>query len=187
MAVHLSLTPAGMNDSLLYEWCIIRFEKGEDQWDTDYLLQKFHPQEIQSMINRGYLVKVRNEHLKLGFRVIGTLSFNVTKFADRSMLYFSELLSKLPKNARCSGNKLRDCLIFLMNFGQIQTFTLPVWAITCIAADDQKFEPSLDRLYTWGQHVESKYLYRVDVNEGLNEWKSNYEANLSDSQSVPES
>lgn len=176
LAIHLGLLPAGFNDSQLYAWCVTQWEKGHESWELDELLQRFSAEEIQNMLNRGYLAKVRNERVKLGFRVIGTLSYNVSKFASREIHCFTELLMKLPKNARCSGNKLRECLVYLTNFGQIQTFTLPASAITCVVAENTSFDDSIDRLYSWGDRIEHRFLYQVDINEGLNEWLHGNEA-----------
>lgn len=173
LAIHLSLVPAGFNTSQLYGWTVTQYENGIDSWELQYLLQKFDAEEIQNMLNRGYLVKIRNEHVKLGFKVIGTLVYNVSKFAAREINCFTELLTKLPKNARCSGNKLRECLVFLTNFGIIECFTLPASAITCVVANNERSD-AVDRLFSWGFYIENKYLYQVNANEGITEWLEGY-------------
>jgi hypothetical protein len=171
MAFHFSLYPTGLGNNKCYLFIMEAFTQDQlESWNVYSLYKDFGKDEVEILINLGFLIKERNQQVSLPFNLLGSPANIILEFVTREIYSFTELLVKLPKHMKISSKRLRNYLLFLTNFNLIQIFPWPNSGITCVAVDGQDhMEKLLDYGFCLSDKLETQYIYQADPCEGTEE------------------
>jgi hypothetical protein len=175
MAVHIPRFPFEEEDNDLYHHIQeVYIDDHIDTWRVDELIDLYGKVSLDEMIKDGLLWRVRDDCVKLTFKITGHLNQTIVKYVNREWHTFHEMLDKFPKHLKCSSNNLKSYLSYLADFNEVQIVTLPGCAITILGADGPnggpKFiEDSLDLLFEFSGDMETRFVYQMPIDEGVSE------------------
>jgi hypothetical protein len=174
MAVHLNLYPYDCGANPCYLFLLDSFtQDGLTQWPRQYLIESFGKVHIDALIDYQFLKEQRNQMLGLGFNFPGSTLDIIIEILRSEICSFTELLLYIPKHIKCSSNRLRNFLIFLINFNIAQVYPCPNSGMTwCCAADVPELEKDLDWIYQLSDDFELKYVYPLDTFEGAEDLRA---------------
>lgn len=172
MAVKISLYPFDFGRNKVYLHLMDRYNSyGDRSWSlADLNLRGY--EFTQHILEAQFLVVQRDQHVTMAFDHPGSTSNIICRMAQEEICSFREIQRRLPKRVPFKSARLKNHLAFLSNFKRIQYFTLPCSTFTCIAADEPGFshiESAIDEVYSISSHMEPRFLYRIDTQEGVDE------------------
>lgn len=184
MSVNLRLYPYTLGDNECYLFMQDDFTAtGNNIWNYEELLQEFGKVAVDEIFKNKFIIKQRQENVKMAFAVSGTDAELIVRYVSREIFAFQELISKFPKSYGLTSQVVRNYLIHLTNFGIIQTFTLPASAITCIALEEseeakrvkqvsQSLMDRIDRIYDRCKPIEERFLFTSLGDESAKEFRN---------------
>jgi hypothetical protein len=168
MAIHLPLYPSTMGSNPVYlklmdDWTLDSVER----WSEYDLRRRYTRGMIEHLIDEQIVKRDRNESLRLMFRIPGTPPSLILTFLSEEMRTFQELQQMFPRVSRCSPNKLKNLLIYLHNFHQIQYLTLPATTLTLIALEGPEWsEQQINDIYeSDSRGIEPRFFYHEDLTD----------------------
>jgi len=179
VAILLPYFPNGFGQNSCYRFMLDQWlEKKIDTWNYDELLENHHQVDVDNVINEGFLVKKRDLKnidgwlLKLAFRELGTTAHYILGNVQTQIEGYQEFRSatRYPQTARCSPGRMRNLLVFLVNFNLIQVITEPNSGGTYITAEGRaEIDDELNRVYMMSDDLDTRLSYSFDLDEHLAE------------------
>ncbi len=162
-----------MAKNRLYHHLRETFEKDcIDVWSIDDLIDLYDKKSLDAVINEEFLVIMSGKsHVRIAFRQVGTVANLISNKASKGVFEFHELLSKMPKSQKVSSSDMKDFLSFLIDFGQLQEFTLPGCAFTYVTkdSDDEVTWEKSKLMYYWSSNMETRSIHQMSTDDGLEE------------------
>jgi hypothetical protein len=163
LANHFQLYPGTLGDNDCYLQLIEEYTRDHiDSWVLKDLIYEYGNLAVDELLNEMFISKVRDGRVQLSFKV----EYTVTWF----------ILDYVSQEVRTC---LKNCLIYLENFGTIQRLELNGSGLTCIAAVETAEELSHDtwckvgamvnRSLMWSDHLDTRYLHTMNVEDGCKE------------------
>jgi hypothetical protein len=178
LANHFQLYPGTLGDNDCYLQLIGEYTRDHiDSWVLKDLIYEYGNLAVDELLNEMFISKVRDGRVQLSFKVEYTVTWFILDYVSQEVRTFMELLHMLGDSS--TSTRLKNCLIYLENFGTIQRLELNGSGLTCIAAVETAEELSHDtwckvgamvnRSLMWSDHLDTRYLHTMNVEDGCKE------------------
>jgi len=172
MGIRLGLVPTGCEDNDVYNYLLEEFEVNEtDCWGEEELLAEFGKEAVEQLEQMDFICLRSDEHYQLSFNVFPTIPYKLVQMvaAGNRSYSFHEILQIFPSGGgrSCASRKMKDLLIFLQDFGQVETFPSPSIGFTWITGPSDFADDCMNKVHKAARLLEPAFLTQAKVNEGV--------------------
>jgi hypothetical protein len=168
MAIRFSELPVSLMTNKCYEYMCKNYVRGLESWQCESVIKYGSLQDLKQVLAFGAAVQ-RVDNIRLAFTVAHTLPHTILQYTRHRTLVFTELLAKInaiskspvgnagngvPKPFKCDAARLKNILSYLLNFHQIQLFSLPFSGLSILTADALDRDASLDWIFSISDQIE---------------------------------
>lgn len=164
MAILFGERPSELGNNTAYEHLMKDFQADHIyQWNEQFLIHKFGKYQVGKLKSNGIVSQgygPNSENLILSFKVLGSNAEIVLDLLSKKLYSFKMLQEKVPGGVSANG-RLKDLIIFLIDFEQAFYFIDPTQATTYIVREGY-YEADIDAIYKWSLHLEERFRYQVE-------------------------